>query len=38
MWSKGLALRLAPRGHRACSRSGPGIIRTDMTAGVAERL
>lgn len=36
MWSKGLALRLAPEGI-AVFDVRPGIIRTDMTAGVAER-
>ena len=35
MWSKGLALRLAPEGI-AVFDVRPGIIRTDMTAGVAE--
>jgi NAD(P)-dependent dehydrogenase (short-subunit alcohol dehydrogenase family) len=34
MWSKGLALRLAPEGI-AVFDVRPGIIRTDMTAGVA---
>lgn len=34
MWSKGLALRLAPTGI-AVFDVRPGIIRTDMTAGVA---
>jgi NAD(P)-dependent dehydrogenase (short-subunit alcohol dehydrogenase family) len=36
MWSKGLALRLAPEGI-AVFDVRPGIIRTDMTAGVAAR-
>lgn len=36
MWSKGLALRLAPDGI-AVFDVRPGIIRTDMTAGVAAR-
>ena len=35
MWSKGLALRLAPEGI-AVFDVRPGIIRSDMTAGVAE--
>lgn len=35
MWSKGLALRLAPDGI-AVFDVRPGIIRTDMTAGVAD--
>jgi 3-oxoacyl-[acyl-carrier protein] reductase len=35
MWSKGLALRLAPEGI-AVFDVRPGIIRTDMTAGVSE--
>lgn len=35
MWSKGLALRLAPEGI-AVFDVRPGIIRTDMTAGVAQ--
>jgi 3-oxoacyl-[acyl-carrier protein] reductase len=35
MWSKGLALRLAPEGI-AVFDVRPGIVRTDMTAGVAE--
>lgn len=35
MWSKGLALRLAPEGI-AVFDVRPGIIRTDMTAGVAD--
>jgi NAD(P)-dependent dehydrogenase (short-subunit alcohol dehydrogenase family) len=35
MWSKGLALRLAPEGI-AVFDVRPGIIRTDMTAGVAK--
>jgi 3-oxoacyl-[acyl-carrier protein] reductase len=35
MWSKGLALRLAPEGV-AVFDVRPGIVRTDMTAGVAE--
>ena len=34
MWSKDLALRLAPEGI-AVFEVRPGIIRTDMTAGVA---
>lgn len=34
MWSKGLALRLAPEGIGVFDVR-PGIIRTDMTAGVA---
>ena len=34
MWSEGLALRLAPEGI-AVFEVRPGIIRTDMTAGVA---
>ncbi len=34
MWSQGLALRLAPEGI-AVFEVRPGIIRTDMTAGVA---
>ena len=37
MWSKGLALRLAPEGI-AVFDVRPGIIRTDMTAGVAGDL
>ena len=37
MWSKGLALRLAPEGI-AVFDVRPGIIRTDMTAGVARNL
>jgi 3-oxoacyl-[acyl-carrier protein] reductase len=35
MWSQGLALRLAPEGI-AVFDVRPGIIRTDMTAGVAD--
>jgi 3-oxoacyl-[acyl-carrier protein] reductase len=35
MWSRGLALRLAPEGI-AVFDVRPGIIRTDMTAGVAD--
>ena len=35
MWSKGLALRLAPEGI-AVFDVRPGIVRSDMTAGVAE--
>jgi NAD(P)-dependent dehydrogenase (short-subunit alcohol dehydrogenase family) len=36
MWSRGLALRLAPEGIGVFDVR-PGIIRTDMTAGVAAR-
>lgn len=36
MWTKGLALRLAPEGI-AVFEVRPGIIRTAMTAGVAEK-
>jgi 3-oxoacyl-[acyl-carrier protein] reductase len=36
MWSKGLAVRLAPEGIGVFDVR-PGIIRTDMTSGVADR-
>jgi 3-oxoacyl-[acyl-carrier protein] reductase len=36
MWSKGLAVRLAPEGIGVFDVR-PGIIRTDMTAGVADK-